>query len=111
MVVEPVQSYWKDTTCCSATIVDQKKVAPICQHDRVCPSGWTLFNSYCYLLVPASANATWANAEQDCYSKGGHLASVHSTEENTFLINLATTALWIGASDAAVEVRTHMLTL
>jgi hypothetical protein len=103
MVVEPTQSYWKDTTCCSTTIVDQKKVAPICQHDRACPGGWNLFEGHCYLAV--TTKATWVNAEKVCNNKGGHLASVHSAAENTFIRNLISSgSQWIGGTDAAVEV-------
>jgi hypothetical protein len=106
--VEPTKSVWKDTTCCSTTIVDQKKVAPICQHDRVCLGGAKPFEGSCYLLVGTSR--TWADAEQDCKNKGGHLASVHSEEENTFIFNLPTSPikLWIGGTDAAAEVVIHM---
>jgi hypothetical protein len=57
--------------------------------------------------------ATWAAAEKDCNDKGGHLASVHAAEENTFIHNLAPSFkyLWLGATDAAVEVGTHIHTL
>jgi hypothetical protein len=105
MVVEPIEWLWKDTTCYSTTIVDGKKVAPICQQDwAVCPGGWALFNEHCYLLVRVSR--TWADAEKDCYNKGGHLPSVHSADENTFIRNLVppTSWLWIGGTDEAVEV-------
>jgi hypothetical protein len=102
MVVGATKSQWKDTSCSSTTIVDQKKVAPICQHDRGCPGGWTPFEAHCYLLVVSGA--TWADAENDCNRKGGHLASVHSFDENTFIFSLYSGGLWIGATDAAVEV-------
>jgi hypothetical protein len=104
MLVEPFQSYWKDTSC-STTTVDQKKVTPICQHDRLCPGGWNLFNGRCYLLVRNAT--TWADAEKDCYNKGGHLASIHSEDENTFIFNLwsgSGSSLYIGGTDLAVEV-------
>jgi hypothetical protein len=104
MFVEPIQSYWKDTSC-STTTVDQKKLTPICQHDRLCPGGWKLFNGRCYLLV--LNKTTWADAEKDCYNKGGHLASIHSEDENTFIFNLwsgSGSSLYIGGTDVAVEV-------
>jgi hypothetical protein len=107
MVVEPIHSYWKDTTCCSTTIVDQKKVAPICQHDTACPSGWKLFDGHCYQVVEGDVqlSATWAEAEKDCNIKGGHLASVHSAAENAFISSLNSGFnLWIGGTDTAVEV-------
>ncbi len=103
MVVDPIQSWWKDCNC-SATTFDQKKVAPICQHDGLCPAGgWELFDGHCYLAV--TTKATWVNAEKVCNNKGGHLASVHSAAENTFIRSLISSgSQWIGGTDAAVEV-------
>ncbi len=102
MTVEPIQSWWQDTSCL-ATTVNQKKVAPICQHDRVCPGGWKMYDGHCYQL---SMNiSTWEDAEADCYNKGGHLASIHSLKENNFVSQLfPNSTLWLGASDAALEV-------
>jgi hypothetical protein len=68
-----------------------------------CPSGWQEFRGHCYLLV--AKVATWADAEKDCINKGGHLASIHSADENSFIHSLApSNILWIGGTDAAVEV-------
>ena len=48
---------------------------------------------------------TQETAEKDCMSKGGHLASVHSEDENTFIRNLQLgVAFWLGATDADNEV-------
>jgi hypothetical protein len=50
---------------------------------------------------------TQETAEKDCMSKGGHLASVHSEDENTFIHNLklgVKVAFWLGATDEDVEV-------
>jgi neurocan core protein len=49
--------------------------------------------------------ATWTDAEKDCNYKGGHLASIHSADENSFIHSLyPRNYLWIGGTDAAVEV-------
>jgi len=75
-----------------------------------CPSGWKEFGGHCYLLV--SIVMDWADAEKNCKSKGGHLASVHSAAENTFIHNLNPNhAPYLGGTDAAVEVGTHIHTL
>ncbi len=76
----------------------------VCQHDRqFCPDGWILFDGHCYLMV--ESDATWAAAEKECNYKGGHLASIHSAEENIFIHSLApANSPWIGGTDAAVEV-------
>jgi len=102
MVVEPDLWRWQDTNCLTTITVDQKNVAPICQHDRGCPDGWEQFDRHCYLVV--LTGATWANAEADCKTKGGHLASVHSVEENDFIHLLySSNWLWLGATDAVKE--------
>uniref|UniRef100_A0A8P4GQF2 C-type lectin domain-containing protein n=1 Tax=Dicentrarchus labrax TaxID=13489 RepID=A0A8P4GQF2_DICLA len=38
-----------------------------------CYFGWTAFNSRCFLYVPRVLN--WAQAERNCQSMGGNLAS------------------------------------
>jgi neurocan core protein len=49
--------------------------------------------------------ATWAAAEKDCNNKGGHLASIHSADENSFIRSLyPSNWLWIGGTDVDVEV-------
>jgi hypothetical protein len=104
LVIEPIQSWWQDSNCI-ATTVNQKKVAPICQHDsRVCPAGWELFDGRCYQL--SMNKDTWENAEADCHNKGGHLASIHSLAEHNFISQLVDpgTWLWLGAQDTAHEV-------
>jgi hypothetical protein len=116
MVVEPTHWWWRDTTCCSTTTVDNKRVAPICQQGqqdgKACPDGWTPFEGHCYLV--GVTGVTQETAEKDCMSKGGHLASVHSEDENTFIHNLklgVEVAFWLGATDADVEVIINKHTL
>ena len=103
MVVDPMQLWWEDCSCATTTF-EQKKVAPICQHNGLCPAGgWKLFEGHCYQVVESSV--TWAAAEKDCNNKGGHLASIHSADENSFIHSLySSNWLWIGGTDAAVEV-------
>jgi hypothetical protein len=67
--------------------------------------GWQEFEGHCYQLVKSFE--TWAQAEKDCNNKGGHLASIHSADENNFIHSLHSfnfDSLWIGCTDAAVEV-------
>ncbi len=70
-----------------------------------CPSDWIEFQGHCYLYVKYLE--TWVKAENDCKSKGGHLASVHSADENSFIYSRWFGA-WLGATDAAAEVGTHI---
>ncbi|XP_062849618.1 galactose-specific lectin nattectin-like [Trichomycterus rosablanca] len=72
-----------------------------------CQEGWTQFGSRCFRIFEQPA--TWAAAEQNCVNTGGHLASVHSNEEHSFIQGLvlsttkSNTQTLLGASDAAQE--------
>jgi hypothetical protein len=87
------------TTVTMTTAVTTTTVTP----GNSCPSGWQEFRGHCYLLV--AKDASWADAEKDCNYKGGHLASIHSAAESSFITSLYTRSYhWIGGTDAAVEV-------
>ncbi len=119
MVVEATKFWWQDSSCLSAN-VDSKKVAPICQHERIvpatspvlplltttprCPSGWAEFEAHCYLFIGNPLISV--NAENDCVHRGGHLASVHSKAEQDFIFSLSANTTMLGASDAVTEVHT-----
>ena len=112
MVVEPDSFWWEDSSCLT-TLVQQNKVAPICQRERiqavVCPDGWAELGGHCYLLIKTETPThNWQDAENDCILRGGHLASIHSKAEGDFIIELdgsSTTLIWLGATDAAKEVK------
>ncbi|XP_076015976.1 galactose-specific lectin nattectin-like [Genypterus blacodes] len=73
----------------------------------MCPCGWSQFKHYCYLLRSSVLNMP--DAEADCLSRGGHLASYHSNEEAQFVINLFKKSgehdprTWTGLHDALRE--------
>ena len=68
----------------------------------VCPDGWSKFDLSCYTLV--YKKLTWSSAEGYCNELGGHLASVHSSEENDFIFGLVDKQkVWIGANDLNTE--------
>ena len=50
-----------------------------------CKRGWRYWsaNGMCYGY--GKRKLSWHNAENFCRSKGGHLASIHSDAENTFV--------------------------
>jgi hypothetical protein len=65
-----------------------------------CPENWSSFGSYCYQLNKTAV--AWPDAEKTCKSTGGHLTSILSATEGTFInkhllqsINNA----WIGLND------------
>ena len=49
------------------------------------------------------AKLEWTEAEIHCQGEGGHLASVHSAEENNFLSGLDPNELWLGGTDSTSE--------
>uniref|UniRef100_A0A3B3WP01 C-type lectin domain-containing protein n=1 Tax=Poecilia mexicana TaxID=48701 RepID=A0A3B3WP01_9TELE len=73
-----------------------------------CPSGWTQFGSRCFIFYYQYMK--WSDAEKFCISIGGNLASIHSSDENTFVSDMINRAsgsrnTWIGGHDAVDERR------
>ena len=98
------------------------QVAPICQRGGLsadtttstttettterpeCPNGWETYTGdgssiKCFKYYGGAMYAT--HAEESCLGQGGHLASVHSFEEQNFLVQTFNPAVevWIGAVD------------
>ncbi|XP_044040050.1 C-type mannose receptor 2-like isoform X5 [Siniperca chuatsi] len=69
-----------------------------------CPGGWTELYGRCFLYVPRTMK--WAQAEKNCLSMGGNLASVHNVQEYHAIQNMIVRIThdqreaWIGGSDA-----------
>jgi hypothetical protein len=64
------------------------------------------YSGYCY-LHKKNWTSTWTDAEADCVSYGGHLVSIHSGAEESFLYSMLGTSAsttWLGASDKDQEV-------
>ena len=70
---------WNDVQC-------SKKNHYICKFDASRCEGQFLYFGRSKYFIPGSKK-TWEDAEDDCVSNGGHLASIHSKEENDFLYN------------------------
>ncbi|XP_031416970.1 ladderlectin-like [Clupea harengus] len=72
-----------------------------------CPQYWTPYVTRCFKFV--SKARTWAESERYCVIMGGNLASVHSTDEYSFIQEVirkhtdGTPRTWIGGCDAAQE--------
>ena len=82
-----------------------------------CPPFWTRFGKFCYRFF--GPPKSWQKAEDHCrefftHNSQGHLASIHSPEENDFLLQLWKTSLvphdeylghfvWLGFNDRAAE--------
>ncbi|XP_022106457.1 echinoidin-like [Acanthaster planci] len=85
--------------------------------DLDCPPFWTRFGDHCYRFFRPTKS--WQAAEEHCQEffsrKGqGHLASIHTAEENNFLIqmwqtlvpreeNYVNTHVWLGHTDQTKE--------
>jgi len=103
--------------------VEEIQVAPICQRGGLsagsttvatttettterpeCPDGWETYTGdsshiKCYKYCGDTQYATWA--EDNCKYQGGHLASIHSVEEQNFIVQTFNPSgnVWIGAVD------------
>jgi len=114
LVLKNNQVQWEDHDCLSPD-VKHHAVAPVCQTETdasqtqtttqqpetttafTCQSGWTEFNNSCYQFF--GSFESWQNSALSCQSLGGHLTSVHSAEEDTFIQSLTNgggKAYWIG---------------
>uniref|UniRef100_A0A3Q3EH48 C-type lectin domain-containing protein n=1 Tax=Labrus bergylta TaxID=56723 RepID=A0A3Q3EH48_9LABR len=77
------------------------------QRSSGCPSGWTADNGRCFLYVPRAMH--WVDAERNCQSQGGNLASVHSFDDYHSIQRMIASQTgwqpftWIGGSDAQLE--------
>uniref|UniRef100_A0A3Q3LR21 Ladderlectin-like n=1 Tax=Mastacembelus armatus TaxID=205130 RepID=A0A3Q3LR21_9TELE len=70
--------------------------------EKRCPRGWTLSYGRCYIFVPTAM--TWPDAEKNCQSLGGNLASVHhdidyQVVQNVIYIVKGTGPAWIGGTN------------
>uniref|UniRef100_A0A8C6UL31 C-type lectin domain-containing protein n=1 Tax=Neogobius melanostomus TaxID=47308 RepID=A0A8C6UL31_9GOBI len=75
--------------------------------NKGCPEGWTPFGTRCFKFF--DSKLTWTNAEKSCQSHGANLASIHSIEENKFIVDLIKKATgenrqtFIGGHDAVQD--------
>ncbi|XP_057210825.1 asialoglycoprotein receptor 2-like [Triplophysa rosa] len=70
-----------------------------------CPSDWHYFSGSCYFI--SDDINSWSYSQAFCKQRGGHLAIIHTPEEQTFIWDLLPRghwkAYWIGISDEKVE--------
>ena len=62
-----------------------------------------MLGSHCYKVFVTKLR--WQDAENHCQAEGGHLASVHSAEENSFVSGLDSDRMWLGGTDTTREGR------
>lgn len=51
-----------------------------------CDDGWQKFENSCYKMFIGKKN--WMDAESECVKNGAHLTSIHSANENAFVMKL-----------------------
>ncbi|XP_036423015.1 CD209 antigen-like protein C [Colossoma macropomum] len=70
-----------------------------------CTKDWLYFNGSCYFI--SVFGRSWRDSQTYCKGKGGHLAIIHTAEEQTFLWNLLPrghwNSYWFGISDEKLE--------
>ncbi|KAF1389664.1 hypothetical protein PFLUV_G00075810 [Perca fluviatilis] len=72
------------------------------KEDPSCPASWHKYNDRCFLFVPRTLD--WSDAEKNCQSLKGNLASVHSIQEYQFIQMIITQQThanpmtWIGGT-------------
>ncbi|XP_061885361.1 alpha-N-acetylgalactosamine-specific lectin-like [Entelurus aequoreus] len=70
----------------------------------VCPLGWTLFDSNCYIYQNVPKTFQAAEAACTALHPSAHLVSIYTVEENNQVKNLITVAdPWIGLNDTATD--------
>ena len=78
-------------------VIASEDVVPTTPASPSCPGGWSHFNGYCYKLNQDTKS--WGDAEAACQSEGGHLASIHSEDENDFLVGKNVFPIFLMKSD------------
>ncbi|KAI5085481.1 neurocan core protein [Silurus meridionalis] len=70
-----------------------------------CDHSWRKFHGHCYRYFIHRLN--WEDAEKDCRAHNGHLASIHTREEQDFINSMSHENTWIGLNDRTVEEDFH----
>nr|XP_033779057.1 brevican core protein [Geotrypetes seraphini]XP_033779058.1 brevican core protein [Geotrypetes seraphini] len=68
---------------------------------RECQRGWDKFQGFCYQHFLSRKN--WEEAELDCRNYGGHLVSIMSPEEQSFINSRYKNYQWTGLNDKTIE--------
>jgi len=79
---------WQDFSCTSP-LIKNEPVAAVCEHaitpsPHECPYQWTEFGGHCYRFFKEPDYWQWADYE--CLEHGAYLVSIHSQEEDDFVL-------------------------
>uniref|UniRef100_A0A914EDE9 Uncharacterized protein n=1 Tax=Acrobeloides nanus TaxID=290746 RepID=A0A914EDE9_9BILA len=94
--LNPRDEYWYSLSCDMLIpfyICEAVSSTPV---TLACDPEWTYFNNSCYKVFH---NANWTSAQDFCMKNGSNLTSIHSLEENQFLIALTKMGHDIGTTN------------
>ncbi|XP_072771046.1 type-2 ice-structuring protein-like [Nerophis lumbriciformis] len=80
-----------------ATADDAAAAADVELSSSQCPPNWKKHNNRCFYFESSPKN--WVDAETQCQTMSGNLASIHQDDEHKFLQTLTQSEAWIGGSD------------
>lgn len=70
---------WSLCFCASSAPEVIKPTTKAAPAPIVCPADWNLFNNSCYFI--SRTTRSWPESQSYCQSQGGHLAIIHTAEE------------------------------
>jgi len=105
-------TYWPRTTTTtdwprtSTTTYWPRTTTTTLSPPPTCPLGWSHFEGKCFQAVVEKLD--WISARAFCKSEGGELASIHSSQENSFVKDLVRAVgiedlFWLGGTDSESE--------
>uniref|UniRef100_A0A3Q3MH18 Mannose receptor, C type 1b n=1 Tax=Labrus bergylta TaxID=56723 RepID=A0A3Q3MH18_9LABR len=80
----------------SPELLGPKATSPFQGETGFCSRPWIPYNGHCFYLN--RTEKTWPEAQRDCRFRGGDLVSIHSVEDQSFVISQLGFAVWIGLS-------------
>lgn len=80
----------------------QNPTRPTVSPDSHCDQGYLLYGDFCYQFE-TEMTKSWQEAEDHCKSEQGHLASVHTQAELSFITGHMPISAWIGLNDINTE--------
>jgi len=96
---------WRDIPCTERHPVLCKAAGIVSEEELSCGREEHLFGgATCFWVENSSVDYTWSAAQAQCRARGMELVSIHSQEENDFILDLTDgITTWLGLTDTAVE--------
>uniref|UniRef100_A0AAX7T5A0 Mannose receptor, C type 1b n=1 Tax=Astatotilapia calliptera TaxID=8154 RepID=A0AAX7T5A0_ASTCA len=109
LLVKHVRYLWQSLPCSNKLgyicYSKEAEEAPTRAGTGFCSNPWIHYNGHCFHRN--QAQKTWSEAQVACHQDGGDLVSIHSVEDQSFIISqlgyTSTDQLWIGMNDRKTE--------